>query len=151
MQKDMEYKKLGHTGLTVSRLCLGCMGFGTPGQGRQTWASGEEAAKEVIAYALDQGINFFDTANMYSNGESERIVGKILRQYGNRDDYVLATKVYYGMYDGVNAQGLSRKAILREVDHSLERLGMDYIDLLIIHRFDHGTPVEETRKLFMMS
>ena len=140
----MKYVNLGHSGLKVSRICLGCMGFGTPGIGQQKWAVDEEQAEKVITYALSKGINFFDTANMYSQGESERIVGKILNKHACRDDIVVATKIYYPMYQGVNAQGLSRKAIMREVDHSLKRLGMDYIDLLIIHRFDETTPVEET-------
>lgn len=140
----MEYRKLGRTGLNVSRICVGGMSFGTPGVGKYPWALGEKESIELLCHAFDQGINFVDTANMYGKGESERIIGKAIKQYGNRDDVVIATKLFYSMYDGVNAKGLSRKAIFREVDKSLERLGTDYIDLYIIHRFDEFTPVEET-------
>ena len=140
----MEYTRLGRTGLEVSRICLGCMSFGEPGRGGHPWSLGEEAARPIIRQALEAGINFFDTANVYSDGSSEEIVGKVLGQYAQRDEVVLATKVHGRMRPGPNGAGLSRKAILSEIDHSLRRLGVDYVDLYQIHRFDHGTPVEET-------
>jgi aryl-alcohol dehydrogenase-like predicted oxidoreductase len=120
------------------------MSFGEPGRGGHPWSLGEEAARPIIRQALEAGINFFDTANVYSDGSSEEIVGKVLGQYAQRDEVVLATKVHGRMRPGPNGAGLSRKAILSEIDHSLRRLGVDYVDLYQIHRFDHGTPVEET-------
>ena len=140
----MEYTRLGSTGLEVSRICLGCMSFGEPDRGAHPWSLGEDAATPIIRQALEAGINFFDTANVYSNGSSEEIVGKVLGRHAHRDEIVLATKVNGRMRPGPNGAGLSRKAILSEIDHSLRRLGVDYVDLYQIHRFDHSTPVEET-------
>lgn len=142
----MEYVKLGSTGLDVSRLCLGAMGFGDPERWIHPWVLEEEAARPVIKHALDAGINFFDTANVYSIGRSEEILGKALVDFAIRDEIVLATKVNGRMHEGPNGQGLSRKAILSEVDKSLERLGTDYIDLYIIHRWDYTVPIEETMR-----
>lgn len=141
----MKYTRLGNSGLDVSRLCLGCMGFGED-TGFHDWSVGEAASRPMIEKALELGINFFDTANAYSRGSSEEIVGKALTDMANRDEVVIATKVYFGMRDGRNNWGLSRKSIMAEVDHSLARLGTDYIDLYQIHRFDHRTPIEETMK-----
>ncbi|XXT24029.1 aldo/keto reductase [Sorangium sp. So ce429] len=140
----MEYVKLGRTGLDVSRICLGCMGFGVPQPGFHQWVLGEDESRKVIRQALDLGINFFDTANVYSAGTSEEFVGRALKDLARRDEIVLATKVHGRMHEGPNGAGLSRKAILSEVDKSLKRLGTDYIDLYQIHRWDHGTPIEET-------
>lgn len=140
----MEYVKLGNTGLDVSRLCLGCMGFGDANRWIHDWVLDEAATRPIIKQALDLGINFFDTANIYSKGTSEEYVGRALRDYANRDGIVLATKVHGRMHDGPNGGGLSRKAILSEIDHSLKRLGTDYVDLYIIHRWDYHTPIEET-------
>ncbi|WP_046733888.1 aldo/keto reductase [Streptomyces humi] len=140
----MEYVKLGRTGLDVSRICLGCMTYGLPDRGNHEWTLDEEASRPLIRQALESGINFFDTANVYSDGTSEEIVGRALRDFARRDEIVLATKVHGRMRPGPNGGGLSRKAILSEIDHSLSRLGTDYVDLYQIHRFDHGTPVEET-------
>jgi aryl-alcohol dehydrogenase-like predicted oxidoreductase len=139
----MQYSKLGNTGLDVSRLCLGTMGFGDPKKW-SNWVLEQDEARPVILHALEKGVNFFDTANVYSAGRSEEIVGTVLREAGNRDELVVATKVHGRMHEGPNGQGLSRKAILSEVDKSLGRLGMDYVDLLIIHRWDDDTPIEET-------
>ncbi len=140
----MEYARLGHTGLEVSRICLGCMSFGDPGRGNHSWTIGEDAARPIIRQALEAGINFFDTANVYSGGSSEEIVGRALSSFARRDEIVLATKVHGRMREGPNGQGLSRKAILSEIDHSLRRLGTDHVDLYQIHRFDPRTPIEET-------
>ncbi len=140
----MDYVKLGSTGLEVSRICLGCMSFGTPGRGRQPWSLGEKDARAIIRRALDAGINFLDTANVYSDGSSEEIVGRALAELNARDEIVLATKVYFPMHAGPNGAGLSRKTIMSEIDKSLTRLGTDYVDLYQIHRFDPTTPVEET-------
>ena len=140
----MDYTKLGRTGLDVSRICLGCMSFGQPERGNHPWSLGEEAATPIIRQALEVGINFFDTANVYSDGSSEEIVGKVLGEHARRDEVVLATKVHGRMHDGPNGAGLSRKAILSEIDNSLRRLRTDYVDLYQIHRFDPATPVEET-------
>ncbi|MFE9097348.1 aldo/keto reductase [Streptomyces sp. NPDC007264] len=140
----MEYVKLGPTGLDVSRICLGCMSFGLPDRGAHTWSLGEEASRPLIRRALDAGINFFDTANVYSDGTSEEIVGRVLAADARRDEIVLATKVHGRMRPGPNGGGLSRKAIMTEIDHSLRRLGTDYVDLYQIHRWDPLTPVEET-------
>ena len=140
----MKYVKLGRTGLDVSRICLGCMSYGEPGRGRHPWSLGEDDARPFFRQALDAGINFFDTANVYSNGSSEEFLGRALRDFAHRDEVVIATKVHGQMREGPNGSGLSRKAILTEVDHSLRRLGTDYIDLYQIHRFDRRTPVEET-------
>jgi aryl-alcohol dehydrogenase-like predicted oxidoreductase len=141
---SMEYGKLGSTGLEISRLCLGCMSFGEPGRGAHPWSLGEEAARPLIRQALEAGINFLDTANVYSDGSSEEIVGKALADFAQRDEVVLATKVHGRMRPGANGAGLSRKAIMAEIDNSLRRLRTDYVDLYQIHRFDHSTPVEET-------
>ncbi|MFF5475781.1 aldo/keto reductase [Streptomyces sp. NPDC012935] len=140
----MQYVKLGSTGLDVSRICLGCMTYGLPDRGTHEWTLDEEASRPLIRQALDAGINFFDTANVYSDGTSEEIVGKALRDFARRDEIVLATKVNGRMRPGANGAGLSRKAIMTEIDHSLARLGTDYVDLYQIHRFDPHTPVEET-------
>ncbi|MBV2357250.1 aldo/keto reductase [Streptomyces sp. J2-1] len=140
----MEYVKLGSTGLDVSRICLGCMTYGIPDRGNHEWTLDEEASRPLIRQALEAGVNFFDTANVYSDGTSEEIVGRALRDFAERDDIVLATKVHGRMRPGANGAGLSRKAIMSEIDHSLRRLGTDYVDLYQIHRFDHETPVEET-------
>ncbi|MBC2676050.1 aldo/keto reductase [Listeria booriae] len=141
----MEYVKFGNTGMDVSRICLGAMGFGDVEKWTHKWVLDEENSRPVIKKALDLGINFFDTANIYSMGESEKILGQALNDYANRDDIVLATKVHQIMRPGQpNGGGLSRKAILSEIDHSLKRLGTDYVDLYIIHRWDYDTPIEET-------
>ncbi|WP_330336381.1 aldo/keto reductase [Streptomyces sp. NBC_00557] len=140
----MQYVKLGSTGLDVSRICLGCMTYGLPDRGVHEWTLDEDASRPLIRQALEAGINFFDTANVYSDGTSEEIVGKALRDFADRDEIVLATKVNGRMRPGPNGAGLSRKAIMTEIDHSLRRLGTDYVDLYQIHRFDHATPVEET-------
>ena len=140
----MEYVKLGNTGLDVSRLCLGCMGFGDPEAWLHKWLLNEEESRPVIKKALDLGINFFDTANVYSLGKSEEILGRALKDYANRDEVVIATKVHGKMHDGPNGSGLSRKAVMSEIDKSLKRLGTDYVDLYIIHRWDYNTPIEET-------
>jgi len=142
----MEYVKLGNTGLEVSKFCLGCMSYGQSDSGVMKWAwtLSEEDSRPFIKSALEAGVNFFDTANVYSHGESERVLGRALRDYAARDDVVVATKVYMPMGQGPNRKGLSRKVIFSEIDNSLERLGMDYVDLYIIHRFDYDTPLEET-------
>ena len=140
----MQYVKLGKTGLEVSRSCLGCMGFGDPEHWLHKWVVSEEQTHTVIRHAIEKGINFFDTANIYSLGTSEEYVGSALKKFTKRDDVVLATKVHGRMADGPNGGGLSRKAILAEVDNSLRRLQTDYIDLYQIHRWDYGTPIEET-------
>src|SRR3954469_8649618 len=140
----MDYVKLGNTGMDVSRLCLGCMSFGFPERGNHQWVLDEEKSRPIIRKALDYGINFFDTANVYSDGSSEEIVGRALKEFTRRDEVVIATKVHGRMRPGPNGAGLSRKAILQELDASLARLGTDYIDLYQIHRFDHETPIEET-------
>ena len=138
----MEYVKLGRTGLDVSRLCLGAMGFGDPTRWIHPWVLEESDSRPVIKHALDAGINFFDTANVYSIGRSEEILGRALVDYARREEIVLATKVHGRMHEGPNGAGLSRKAILAEVEASLERLGTDYIDLYIIHRWDYSVPIE---------
>ncbi|KWK25357.1 alcohol dehydrogenase [Burkholderia stagnalis] len=140
----MDYVRLGSTGLQVSRLCLGCMTYGAPDRGTHPWTLDEDASRPLIRQALDAGINFFDTANMYSEGTSEEIVGRALRDFAKRDDVVIATKVFHRVRPGPNGAGLSRKAILTEIDHSLKRLGTDYVDLYQIHRWDYHTPIEET-------
>ncbi len=141
---DMKYGKLGTTGLEVSRLCLGCMTFGQPDRGNHPWTLDEESSRPIIRRALELGINFFDTANVYSDGSSEEIVGRALADFAARDEVVIATKVHGRMRPGPNGQGLSRRAILAEIDNSLRRLGTDYVDLYQIHRFDPTTPIEET-------
>jgi len=140
----MEYVKLGRTGLDVSRICLGCMSYGGGNQGNHAWSLGEEDSRPFIKRALESGINFFDTANRYSLGSSEEILGRAIKDFARRDEVVIATKVYGRMRPGPNGAGLSRKAIFAEVDNSLRRLGMEYVDLYQIHRFDYGTPIEET-------
>jgi aryl-alcohol dehydrogenase-like predicted oxidoreductase len=140
----MHYRKLGTTGMDVSPIAIGAMTYGEPDRGHPVWSKGEEEARPLIKHALDAGINFFDTANMYSNGSSEEILGRALKDFANRDDVVIATKLRHPMRPGPNGRGLSRKAIMTEVDHSLERLGTDYIDLYQVHRNDHATPLEET-------
>jgi aryl-alcohol dehydrogenase-like predicted oxidoreductase len=140
----MKYVRLGSTGLEVSRLVLGCMSFGEPKRGSHPWTLDEESSRPLIRQAVEAGINFFDTANVYSAGSSEEIVGRALSDFGRRDELVIATKVHGRMHEGPNGAGLSRKAIMAEVDASLTRLGTDYIDLYQIHRWDPLTPIEET-------
>ncbi|NUR03563.1 MAG: aldo/keto reductase [Streptomyces sp.] len=140
----MDYVKLGTTGLDVSRICLGCMSYGIADRGNHSWTLDEEAGRPFIRQAVEAGINFFDTANVYSDGTSEEIVGRALADFARRDEIVLATKVHGRMRPGPNGGGLSRKVIMTEIDHSLRRLGTDYVDLYQIHRFDPLTPVEET-------
>jgi aryl-alcohol dehydrogenase-like predicted oxidoreductase len=140
----MHYTKLGRTGLDVSRICLGCMSYGAPERGNHPWTLGEAESRPFIRRALDAGINFFDTANVYSAGSSEEIVGRALLDYAPRHEVVIATKVHGRMHKGPNGAGLSRKAILGEIDASLKRLGTDHVDLYQIHRFDPATPIEET-------
>ncbi|KQU68818.1 aldo/keto reductase [Phycicoccus sp. Root101] len=140
----MEYVKLGSTGLDVSRFVLGCMSFGEPDRGNHSWTLDEEASRPLLRQAVEAGITFFDTANVYSAGSSEEIVGRALAEYGRRDEFVVATKVHGRMHDGPNGAGLSRKAILAAIDASLARLGTDFVDLYQIHRWDPHTPVEET-------
>lgn len=139
----MEYVKLGSTGLDVSRICLGCMSFGVPERGGHSWSLDLEESRPFVTRALDLGVNFFDTANVYSDGTSEEIVGRILAEV-DRDEVVIATKVHGAMRPGPNGRGLSRKVIMTEIDHSLRRLGTEYVDLYQIHRWDASTPVEET-------
>ncbi len=140
----MEYVKLGNTGMEVSRICLGCMGFGDAERWIHKWVLDEENSRPIIQKALELGINFFDTANVYSIGTSEEILGRALKDFAKRDEVVIATKVHGKMHEGPNGSGLSRKAILSELDHSLQRLGTDYVDLYQIHRWDYQTPIEET-------
>jgi len=140
----MEYVKLGRTGLEVSRICLGCMSYGVPDRGNHAWSIDEAESRPFIQRALEGGINFFDTANRYSLGSSEEILGRAIKDFTRRDEVVIATKVYGRMRPGPNGGGLSRKAIMREIDDSLQRLGTDYVDLYQIHRWDYGTPIEET-------
>ncbi|MET8421014.1 aldo/keto reductase [Streptomyces sp. NPDC005134] len=140
----MDYLKLGTTGLDVSRICLGCMSYGVADRGNHSWTLDEEASRPFVRQAVEAGINFFDTANVYSDGTSEEIVGRALADFARRDEIVLATKVHGQMRPGANGGGLSRKAIMSEIDHSLRRLGTDYVDLYQIHRWDRATPIEET-------
>lgn len=140
----MKTLKLGRTGLDVSRICLGCMSYGAPDRGSHPWSMGEAESRPFIKHALDLGINFFDTANVYSDGTSEEYVGRALTDYARREEVVIATKVNGRMHKGPNGAGLSRKAIMTEIDASLRRLGTDHVDLYQIHRWDYGTPIEET-------
>ena len=140
----MDYIRLGRTGLQVSRICLGCMTYGEPNRGNHTWTLNEEKTRPLIQKAWDLGINFYDTANVYSAGSSEEIVGKILREIAPRDELVIATKVHGVWKKAPNAGGLSRKAIFAAIDDSLTRLGLDYVDLYQTHRWDYQTPIEET-------
>jgi len=140
----MDYTKLGSSGLDVSRLCLGCMTYGIPDRGNHAWTLNEETSRPILRAAVEAGINFFDTANVYSDGTSEEIVGRALKDFTHRDEVVIATKVHGRMRPGPNGAGLSRKAIMAEIDASLTRLGTDYVDLYQIHRFDYDVPIEET-------
>lgn len=140
----MDYVQLGSTGMKVSRICLGCMGFGDATRWIHKWVLDEESSRPIIKKAVELGINFFDTANVYSIGASETILGRALKDFANRDEVVIATKVHGKMHDGPNGSGLSRKAIMSEIDKSLKRLDTDYIDLYQIHRWDYETPIEET-------
>ncbi len=140
----MKYTKLGHTGLDVSRICLGCMTYGVPERGPHLWTLDEESSRPFIRRALELGINFFDTANVYSDGTSEEFLGRAIRELSRRDEVVIATKVHGRMRPGPNGAGLSRRAIMAEIDNSLRRLQMDYVDLYQIHRWDPSTPIEET-------
>lgn len=140
----MKYVNLGRSGLKVSRLCLGCMSYGEPERLPQPWSLDEKASRPLIRQALEAGINFFDTANIYSGGSSEEITGKALREMARCDEIVVATKTFFPWRNSPNTGFLSRKAIFQSIDDSLMRLGMDYVDLFQIHRFDYSTPVEET-------
>jgi aryl-alcohol dehydrogenase-like predicted oxidoreductase len=140
----LKYVKLGSTGLDVSRICLGALSFGVPGQGVHGWTLDLDQARPMLLHALESGVNFLDTGNVYSAGTSEQIVGQILREYGHREEIVLATKVHGRTRPGPNGVGLSRKAIMAEIDNSLRRLGTDYVDLYQIHRWDPATPIEIT-------
>jgi 1-deoxyxylulose-5-phosphate synthase len=140
----MRYIKLGRTGLDVSPIALGCMTYGEPSRGHPTWSLPEEESRFLIRQAVEAGINFFDTANMYSQGSSEEILGRALNDFAHRDEVVIATKVRHAMRPDPNGSGLSRKAIMTEIDHSLRRLGVEYVDLYQIHRLDTTTPIEET-------
>jgi aryl-alcohol dehydrogenase-like predicted oxidoreductase len=140
----MKYTRLGNTGLKVSQICLGCMSYGVPSRGLHPWSLPEDQSRPFFKTAIDAGINFFDTANVYSDGTSEEITGRALKDFASRDQIVLATKVHGRMRPDSNGAGLSRKSILTEIDHSLRRLGTDYVDLYQIHRWDHQTPIEET-------
>jgi aryl-alcohol dehydrogenase-like predicted oxidoreductase len=140
----MDYRRLGTTGLEVSRICLGCMSYGDAARGNHEWTLDEAASRPFIKQALEAGINFFDTANVYSEGTSEEIVGRALKDFAKRDEVVIATKVHGRMRPGPNGAGLSRRAIMAEIDNSLRRLGTDYVDLYQIHRWDPAVPIEET-------
>jgi aryl-alcohol dehydrogenase-like predicted oxidoreductase len=140
----VEYVKLGRTGLDVSCICLGCMSYGGSNRGNHAWSLDEESSRPFIKRALESGINFFDTANRYSLGSSEEILGRAIKDFARREEVVIATKVYGRMRPGPNGAGLSRKAIMAEIDASLQRLGTDYVDLYQIHRWDYDTPIEET-------
>jgi len=140
----MEYRRLGNSGLKVSRIALGCMSFGDTSRGFSDWALGDEEAGPFFRQAIELGITFWDTANVYGIGSSEEIVGRAIRKYARREDIVLATKVHFTMHDGPGGSGLSRKAIMEQIDASLTRLGTDYVDLYQIHRFDPATPIDET-------
>ena len=139
----MKYLKLGNTDLNVSRICLGCMTYGEPNRGNHAWTLPEESSRPLLKQALEAGINFFDTANSYSDGSSEEILGRALRDYARREDVVVATKVYFPLSN--LKRGLSRANIMQSIDDSLRRLGTDYVDLLQIHRWDYETPLEERR------
>jgi 1-deoxyxylulose-5-phosphate synthase len=140
----MEYRNLGRTGLKVSRICLGCMSYGVPERGAHAWSLDEAQSRPFYARALELGINFFDTANAYSDGTSEEILGRAIRDLTRRDEVVIATKVFFQARKDPNGKGLSRKIIMTEIDASLKRLGMDHVDLYQIHRWDYTTPIEET-------
>jgi aryl-alcohol dehydrogenase-like predicted oxidoreductase len=140
----MEYQRLGKSGLKVSRICLGCMSYGVPERGPHPWSLTEEASRPFFKQAIEAGINFFDTANVYSDGTSEEFLGRAIRDLARREEVVIATKVHGRMRKDANGLGLSRKSILTEIDHSLQRLGMDYVDLYQTHRWDYDTPIEET-------
>jgi aryl-alcohol dehydrogenase-like predicted oxidoreductase len=144
MSGGMKYTRLGRTGLTVSRLCLGCMTYGVPERGAHPWTLPEDQSRPLIRRAVELGINFFDTANSYSDGTSEEIVGRALRDFARRDEIVVATKVRFGARRAPNIGGLSRKTVFEEIDGSLRRLGMDHVELYQIHRWDADTPIEET-------
>jgi aryl-alcohol dehydrogenase-like predicted oxidoreductase len=140
----MKYTTLGRTGLSVSRICLGCMTYGDPARGQHPWTLDEDSSRPLIRQAVELGVNFFDTANAYSDGSSEEILGRALRDFARRDEIVVATKLRFGSRRAPNVGGLSRKAVLQEIDASLRRLGMDFVDLYQIHRWDPRTPIEET-------
>ncbi len=140
----MDYVKLGRTGLDISPIAIGAMTYGEPSRGHPVWSLPEEESRPLIRHALEAGINFFDTANIYSQGSSEEILGRAIKDFANRDEVVIATKLRHPMRAGPNGKGLSRKAVMAEIDHSLRRLGMDHVDVYIIHRLDPATPMEET-------
>jgi aryl-alcohol dehydrogenase-like predicted oxidoreductase len=144
MSNSMEYARLGKSGLKVSRICLGCMSYGVPDRGAHPWTLDEQQGRPFIRLALEAGINFFDTSNSYSDGTSEEILGRAIRDLARRDEVAIATKLFYPTRKDPNGRGLSRKAILAEIDASLARLGTDYVDLYQIHRWDYDTPIEET-------
>src|SRR5438067_4777285 len=144
MGEEMGSVNLGRSGLKVSRLCLGCMSYGAPERGAHPWTLGEDASRPFLARALELGINFFDTSNSYSDGTSEEILGRAIRDLARRDEVVIATKVFFQARKDPNGRGLSRKAVMTEIDASLRRLGTDYVDLYQIHRWDYDTPIEET-------
>jgi aryl-alcohol dehydrogenase-like predicted oxidoreductase len=144
----MEYSRLGTAGMTVSRICLGMMSYGDPGTQTRAWALREDEAEPIVRRAVESGVTYFDTADMYSGGTSEEVTGRLLdKLFPRREDYVLATKVFFPMGPGQNDQGLSRKHVLDSIDASLRRLGTDYVDLYQIHRWDYGTPIEETMEV----
>ena len=140
----MKYINLGATGVKVSKVCLGCMSFGVPERGEHPWTLPEEESRPIIRHALELGINFFDTANSYSDGTSEEFLGRALKDFARRDEVVIATKVFFPMTEGPNGRGLSRKAIFTAIDASLRRLGTNHVDLYQVHRWDYSTPIEET-------
>ncbi|MEC5193389.1 MULTISPECIES: aldo/keto reductase [unclassified Arthrobacter] len=140
----MDYIKLGNTGMDISPLALGCMTYGDPERGPHPWTLPEDQSRPLIRQAVEAGINFFDTANVYSNGSSEEIMGRALADFTRREETVIATKVHGAMRPGPNGRGLSRKAVFAELDASLTRLATDYVDLYQIHRWDPATPIEET-------
>jgi aryl-alcohol dehydrogenase-like predicted oxidoreductase len=140
----MEYRRLGNSGLKVSRIALGCMSFGDTSRGFNEWSLGDDGAQPFFQQAIELGITLWDTANVYGIGSSEEIVGRAINKYSRREDIILATKVHFKMHEGPGGSGLSRKAILEQIDASLSRLGTDYVDLYQIHRFDPDTPIEET-------
>lgn len=143
----MEYAQLGKSGLKVSRIALGCMSFGDPNRGHHKWILSDDDAEPIFRLAVESGITFWDTANIYADGTSEEIVGRAINNYTRREDVVLATKVFGKMHRGAGGSGLSRKAIIEQLDASLKRLGTEYVDLYQIHRFDKSTPVEETMEV----
>lgn len=140
----MKYANLGNTGVKVSRICLGCMSYGDSSRGGHSWVLNEEQGRPFIRQAVEAGINFFDTANVYSTGASEEVLGRAVKEFMRREEVVIATKLAQRMREEPNGIGLSRKSVMNEIDASLKRLGTDYVDLYQIHRWDYTTPIEET-------